>query len=189
MIMKPVIKTFAVIFMMMLSNSLYAQTFSVSTDVLGLANLGTMNIDASYAFSRRWSLTAGARYNPFTFRKGNPEEQFQYRQQSYAVGMRVWPWHTWSGWWFAGKLRYQEYNKGGIVSPKTEEGDRFGAGLYAGYTHMLSSHFNLEFGVGLWAGLAVCKEYSCPVCGVTMFEGNKFFMLPDDFMISIAYVF
>ena len=95
MIMKPVIKTFAVIFMMMLSNSLYAQTFSVSTDVLGLANLGTMNIDASYAVSRRWSLTAGARYNPFTFRKGNPEEQFQYRQQSYAVGMRVWPWHTW----------------------------------------------------------------------------------------------
>lgn len=189
MSMRTVIRKCIVMFLAISCYPLSAQTFSVSTDFLGLANLGTMNIDASYAVSRRWSLTAGARYNPFTFRKGDPEEQFQYRQQSYSVGMRVWPWHTWSGWWFAGKLRYQEYNKGGIVSPKTEEGDRFGAGLYAGYTHMLSSHFNLEFGVGLWAGLAVCREYSCPVCGVTLFEGNKFFMLPDDFMISIAYVF
>ena len=189
MSMRTIIRICIAMLMAIPGYSLSAQTFSVSTDVVGLANLGTMNIDASYAVSRRWSLTAGARYNPFTFRKGDPQEQFQYRQQSYSVGMRVWPWHTWSGWWFAGKLRYQEYNKGGIVSPKTEEGDRFGAGLYAGYTHMLSSHFNLEFGVGLWSGLAVCKEYSCPVCGVTLFDGKKFFMLPDDFMISIAYVF
>ena len=87
-----------------------AQTFSVSTDILGYARLGTMSIDASYAVARRWSLVAGARYNPFTFRKGDPDRQFQNRQQSYAVGMRLWPWHAWSGWWFAGKLRYQEYN-------------------------------------------------------------------------------
>lgn len=168
---------------------LQAQTFSVSTDLLGYARLGTMSIDASYAVSRRWSLVAGARYNPFTFRKGDPDRQFQSRQQSYAVGMRLWPWHTWSGWWFAGKVRYQEYNEGGIISRKTEEGDRFGAGIYAGYTHMISSHLNLEFGVGLWAGMAVYRQYSCPVCGLTMSSGNKFFMLPDDFMISLAYVF
>lgn len=166
-----------------------AQTFSVSTDLLGYLRLGTMNVDASYAVSRRWSLVAGARYNPFTFRKGDPERQFQSRQQSYSVGMRMWPWHTWSGWWFAGKLRYQEYNEGGIISRKTEEGDRFGAGIYAGYTHMLTSHLNLEFGVGLWVGLAAYTQYSCPVCGLTQVSGNKFFMLPDDFIISLAYVF
>lgn len=166
-----------------------AQTVSVSTDLLGYAWLGTMNIDASYAVSRRWSLVAGARYNPFTFRAGDPERQFQSRQQSYSVGMRLWPWHIWSGWWFAGKLRYQEYNEGGIISRKTEEGDRFGAGVYAGYTHMLSSHLNLEFGVGLWAGLDAYRRYSCPVCGLTVSSGNRFFLLPDDFIISIAYVF
>lgn len=166
-----------------------AQTFSVSTDLLGYARLGTMSIDASYAVARRWSLIAGARYNPFTYRKSDPDRQFQNRQQSYAVGMRLWPWHTWSGWWFAGKLRYQEYNKGGIISRKTEEGDRFGAGIYAGYTHMLSSHINLEFGMGLWSGLSVYRQYSCPACGLTLSSGNKFFMLPDDVMISLAYVF
>lgn len=166
-----------------------AQKFSISTDLLGYARLGTLNLDASYALARRWSLTAGVRYNPFTFRKGDPERQFQYRQQSYAVGMRLWPWHAWSGWWFAGKLRYQEYNKGGIISARTEEGDRFGAGLYAGYTHMLSPHFNLEFGAGLWSGLSAYRQYSCPVCGLTVGSGTKFFLLPDDVMISLVYVF
>lgn len=166
-----------------------AQDFSLSTDLLGYARLGTMNIDASYAVSRRWSLVAGARYNPFTFRKGDAQRQFQSRQQSYSVGARLWPWHIWTGWWFAGKLRYQEYNMGGIISRKTEEGDRVGAGLYAGYTHMLTAHVNLEFGVGLWAGMDRYMEYDCPVCGNVLASGRKAFLLPDDIMISVAYVF
>ena len=111
------------------------------------------------------------------------------RQQSYSIGARLWPWHTWSGWWFAGKIRYQEYNFGGIRSPETREGDRFGGGLYAGYTYMLGPHLNIEFGLGLWSGLDVYKCYSCPVCGVTLKSGKTRFILPDDIMISFAYVF
>lgn len=166
-----------------------AQKFSLSTDLLGYARLGTMNMEASCALSRHWNLLVGARYNPFTFNAGDPDRQFQYRQQSYSVGARLWPWHVWSGWWFAGKLRYQEYNRGGIISSATEEGDRFGAGLYCGYTHMLATHLNLEFGVGFWGGYAKYRRYSCPVCGPVMQSGYKVFLLPDDFMISLAYVF
>ena len=91
-----------------------AQKVSVSTNVLGYAALGTLNADVSYAFSRHWSIVAGGRYNPFTFRAGDPERQFQFRQQSWSLGVRAWPWHIWSGWWFSSKLRYQEYNVGGI---------------------------------------------------------------------------
>lgn len=166
-----------------------AQTVSLSTNLLDYACLGTLNADVSYSLSRRWSVTAGARYNPFTFRKGDPDKQFQLRQQSYSLGARLWPWHTWSGWWFAGKMRYQEYNTGGIRSLETREGDRFGAGLYAGYTYMLTSHLNIEFGLGLWSGLDVYRCYSCPVCGVTLESGKTHFILPDDIMISLAYVF
>lgn len=169
--------------------SAQAQKFSLSTNILDYACLGTLNLDASCSVSRRWSLTAGMRYNPFTYMKGNPEEQMQLRQQSYALGARVWPWHTMSGWWFAGKLRYQEYSFGGVWSDETEEGDRGGIGLYAGYTHMLSKHFNIEFGVGFWGGLDVYRRYSCPVCGLLMSTGKRLFVLPDDLMISIAYVF
>jgi hypothetical protein len=108
-----------------------ARKFSISTNVLGYAELGTLNAEVSYALSRRWSLIAGVRYNPFTYHKGVASRQFQLRQQSYSIGARLWPWHIWSGWWFATKVRYQEYNMGGIVSRQTSEGDRVGMGLYS----------------------------------------------------------
>lgn len=171
------------------SGHLNAQKFSLSVNLLECARLGTVNLDASYAVGRHWSLTAGARYNPFTFNEGDPDRQFQSRQQSYALGARLWPWHIMSGWWFAGKGRWQEYNVGGILSSKTREGDRFGGGLYAGYAHMLSPHLNLEFGLGLWAGVDIYKVYSCPSCGLTLESGSKAFVLPDDIMLSIVYVF
>lgn len=175
--------------LLVLPSVVFARKFSVSTNLLGYAELGTMNVDASYAISRRLSLTAGVRYNPFTFYKGDADRQFQFRQQSYSVGVRLWPWHTWSGWWFAAKGRYQEYNMTGILSRSTSEGDRLGAGLYCGYTLMLSDHFNLEFGAGAWGGLDIYRTYDCPVCGVTVDEGKRGFILPDDIMISVAYVF
>ncbi len=166
-----------------------AQRFSMSTNLLELASLGTVNVEGTYSMSRRFSLTAGARYNPFSFRRRDPARQFQLRQQSYSLGVRMWPWHTGAGWWFAGKGRYQEYNFGGLVSRETQEGDRFGMGLYAGYTHMISSRLNLEFGLGIWGGLDFYRLYSCQVCGMAIDEGRKGFLLPDDVMISLAYVF
>ena len=168
---------------------LSAQKFSLSTDLIGYAFFGTVNAEACVSISQKWSLTAGARVNPFTFRKADPARQFQFRQQSYALGARMWPWHTGSGWWFAGKMRYQEYNRGGLFLNDTREGDRFGAGIYAGYTHMLTAHLNLEFGLGLWAGMDVYRKYSCPKCGTVTSSGKAGFILPDDAMISIAYVF
>ena len=168
---------------------LSAQKVSVSTNMLDYLVLGTMNLDVSYAFSRHWSAVAGVRYNPFTFMEGDPQRQFQYRQQSYSAGVRMWPWHTWSGWWFASKLRYQEYNVGGIISPQTQEGDRVGIGLYSGYTHMISRHFNVEFGLGFWGGWDMYTRYICPMCGIRIDEGGKGFLLPDDWMVSLVYVF
>ena len=179
------------IVMALLGGSLYchAQRFSLSTNLLDYVALGTVNADFSCAFSRHWSATAGVRYNPFTFKKDSPQSQFQYRQQSYSAGVRMWPWHIWSGWWFASKVRYQEYNVGGILNAETREGDRLGLGLYSGYTHMISRHFNLEFGLGLWGGWDNYTKYSCPVCGIKIEEGRGGFLLPDDVMVSFVYVF
>lgn len=166
-----------------------AQNVSVSTNLLDYASLATLNVEASYAVAQHWSLVAGARYNPFTFHKGDADSQFQYRQQSYALGARFWLWHSFSGWWMSAKTRYQEYNQGGIISDVTEEGDRVGMSISAGYTYMLSRHFNLEFGLGAWGGMSWYRKYSCPVCGLTVDVGRKWFLLPDDVMISVAYVF
>ena len=163
--------------------------FTMSTNLLDYMKLGTMNIDASCALSRHWSIIAGARYNPFTFNEGDGQKQFQYRQRSFSAGARWWMWHCGTGWWFAGKLRYQEYNVGGIFSPETEEGDRGGLGLYAGYTYMLSPSWNFELGVGMWGGGAWYRTYSCPSCGMTIDSGATWFARPDDIMMSFVYVF
>ncbi len=177
-------------FLLLFGGECRAQRFTVSTNLMDYLFLGTMNVEGSCSVSRRFSITAGARYNPFIFRAETPERQVQMKQQSYSLGVRMWPWHIWSGWWLAGKARYQEYNFGGLMNnPETQEGDRAGLGFYAGYTYMLGPHFNLEFGLGFWGGFDFYRKYSCQVCGVTVDEGMKGFVRPDDAMISLVYVF
>lgn len=165
-----------------------AQRISLSTDLLGYVCLGTLNADVSYSISRKWSMNAEIRYNPFTFNSDDPERQLQLRQRSLSIGTRLWPWHTGSGWWFAGRIRGQEYNWGGLLSRETEEGVRLGAGISAGYTHMLSRHFSMEFGLGLWGGYRSYRRYSCQECGVIVDRGRGTFLLPDDISLSLVYV-
>ena len=102
--MKRYVIALAVCLLALSESRVEAQRFSLSTNLLDYACLGTMNIEGAYSVSRRWSLTIGADYNPFTFKAGQPE-QFQLRQRSCSLGARVWPSHIWSGWGFAGNLR------------------------------------------------------------------------------------
>ena len=167
----------------------HAQQASVSTNLVGLANWGTLNCEASWAVARRWSLTAGLRYNPFTFQGGVDDGTRQFRQRTVAVGTRFWPWHIYSGWWLSAKAQYQEYNIGGFVTPETQEGDRVGAALGGGYTYMLSPHFNLEAGVGVWAGQDWFTLYACPTCGRTLNKGNRTFVMLNEVLLGLTYVF
>ena len=167
-----------------------AQEMSLSTNVLGLANLGTMNMEASWGFSRHWTANVGVRYNPFTFpgREGIADTM-QARQRTLAVGGRFWPWHIHSGWWLAGKAQYQEYNMGGLLEAETSEGDRIGGGLTGGYTYMLSPRFNLEVGAGVWAGYERYTTYACPECGRILGRGDRPFVLPNEILLGLVYVF
>ena len=164
-----------------------SQNYSVGVNVLDCADLGTMNLEASCGIARRWTVSAGVKYNPFTW--GEDSRLFADRQRSVEAGARYWPWHIYSGWWMAGKVKYQEYNTGGIVSPASTEGDRYGGGLSAGYTFMLNTHLNLDVGLGLWSGLDRYVVYECVRCGRMTGGGEKFFVLPNDILLSISYIF
>ena len=173
--------------LLLLGHSLPAQNFALSTNVMGYADFGTLNLDASYAVARHWSVNAGFRYNPFSF--GTGEEEFRRRQRSVSTGARYWPWHIYSGWWLSAELRYQEYNVGGLVSPATSEGDRYGAGIGGGYTYMIAPNLNLDLGFGLWSGYDQYTSYECPTCGRVTDRGEKFFILPADIILAITYIF
>ena len=165
----------------------FSQKGGISTNILEYLNLGTLNAEGSYAFSRYWTVNAGLRYNPFSFKIGDKE--VNNRQQSYYAGVRYWPWYAYSGWWVGSRARYQEYNAGGLTGKRTDEGDRFGLGFSAGYAYMIGRHFNLDFGIGLWGGYDKYTTYSCPTCGVTLDSGGRFFVLPDEILLAITYVF
>ena len=166
-----------------------AQDWSVSTNAMDYVSLGTLNAEVSMATGRHISINASARINPWTFHKGDPSKQMQNRQQTYAVGIRYWPWHIYSGWWMSGMAQYQEYNRGGIISATTEEGDAYGLSIGAGYSLMLHEHWNLDFGLSLWGGQKTFVTYACPSCGKITDKGAKWFFMPNDLRVSIAYIF
>jgi len=165
-----------------------AQRYSVGTNAVDWLSLGTLNAEASVAVSQHYSVHVGAELNPWTFRAGDQQKQLQMRQNSYWGGLRWWPWHVYSGWWAGADLRYTVYNGGGIIKRETEEGDAYGAGLYGGYSIMITDLWNLDLGIGVWGGWKEYTTYACPLCGVTLDSGGKPFWIPDA-RIAIQFIF
>ena len=171
---------------------LRGQEFSLSSNVLDWANLGTANLQAGLSLSRHLSLHAGVRYNNWNFGSQEEGNAFQNRARSASVGARYWPWNVYASWWVGARGQVEEYNRGGLLKKQlTEEGLAAGLGLAFGYSRMLSSHWNLDVGLGLWAGRAWYSQYRCPRCGRTVqADASKWFVGPsNDIQLSFAYIF
>ena len=166
-----------------------AQRLSVGTNVADWLSLGTVNASASAAVARHFTLNVEARVNPWTYNTNDAATQLQNRHQTYSAGFRWWPWYVYSGWWAGLSAQYQEYNRGGIFSRDTEEGDAYGAVLAGGYTLMLHEHLNLDIGAGVWGGQTVYTAYDCPRCGRISDSGTKFFILPSELYLSLVWIF
>ena len=179
-----------------------AQIWTVQTNLLDWAALGTANIELGASVSQHFSLFAGGRYNPWEFHDevtviDEGEEiivdvPVLNQQQAVYLGVKYWPWYVNSGFWIAVKGQYMpSFTNTGIWRAALREGrNGFGGGLSAGYTFMLSKHFNLELGAGAWAG--VFQEYG--FYGSTKKydvreEGRKTFIFPDQVSLSFVYVF
>ena len=181
--------TFILIAFLLIQISAEAQNFSVATNLVDYVSLGTLNAEVSAGIGRRISVNASARINPWTYHKGDPSKQMQNRHQTYAIGLRYWPWHIYSGWWISGYVQYQEYNRGGIVSQRTEEGDAYGISPGAGYSLMVHEKLNIDFGLSFWAGQKTYITYACPSCGRITDKGSKWFIMPNEIKVALQYIF
>ncbi len=178
-----------------------AQQFSVETNALDWANYITINAEGGIAVGRHISLHGGVRINPWVFAPGDPEIRFtdpmateerqaQNKKQAYNLGVRYWPWYIFSGFWFSAKGQYMEYDHGNVYGKREREaGDAWGVGLGAGYTYMLHENWNIDIGLGAWAGLTNYGRYRCTNCGQPVESGKKGFFLPDFFSVSLMYIF
>lgn len=155
----------------------FSPKFAIGANLGGLLSGATVSVEASAGVSRHFSIDAAARYNPW-FEAS--------RQRSVALGTRWWPWYVYSGWWFSGKARYQEFN---AVEDLSTEGDRYGGSISVGYSRLLGKHFNLDIGFGMWGGYESYSVYECETCGAIREQGEKYFLRADEFIIALTYIF
>lgn len=175
---------------------------SLGMNVFEIANFGTPNLEVGVTLTQRMSFNAGCRYANWGY--GPKDAGIQNRKRTAWIGCRFWPWYVNSGWFFQVKGQYNEINSNIFTEkfwdPFTErtnrkkvEGDAFGGGLGFGYDVMLSKHWNIEFGLGAWCGIWTdLYTYSRRIGGYKMVDecwNNKFFVLPDDVMITFRYIF
>ena len=94
---------------------------------------------------------------------------------------------TVTGWMIAYAFKYLH---GPVATLNEQQVDSIGYDpiemLYAWFG---GPYLNIEFGIGLWGGYGRYVYYSCPSCGLTTEKGEGAFLLPNDVMISLSYVF
>lgn len=187
---KPTITIFVLMFVLLVPcREARAQRFALSTNVVDWATFGTVNIEGAFGLNRGFSFHLGVEYNPWTFAKHVEGRQFQLRQTTVEGSIRWWPWYVFSGWWIGMDLRHTAYNIGGfLMDGLSQEGYATGGGFSGGYSLMLSTHWNIDFGLGFWAGSRSYRVYDCAFCGTLTDEGRKMFILPDA-KVSFVFIF
>lgn len=163
--------------------------WAVSTNLLGWAELGTANVEVQYALGRHVSVDAMGRMNAWTFRK-DTDDQFEDQKHTADVGVKIWPWYTYSGLWIRTAAQTATYAVGGIgKEPRNERGDAYGTALSVGYALMLAPGFNLDFGIGGWAGYRDFRSYDSPALNNMTGRDGKWFAAPNELSISLMFVF
>lgn len=166
-----------------------AQKWSLGTNLVGWADLATINAEVGVSVSQHFTINANVRYNPWIFNRDDVTKEFANNKRGVSLGFRWWPWYSHSGWWAGLDAQFQEYRYFGILGCKPESGYALGGVFGAGYTLMLHKHLNIDFGIRGWLGAKRYTIYELPEGGREVESGSKFFILPDDIRVSLIYVF
>lgn len=174
----------------------------VSTNAVDWAWFVTPNANVQFSLSRHFTLEAGFRYNAWTYFGSVSDKRNRQCRQNYFVGLRYWPWYTYSGWWIGAKAQYEEYSRRQWKNIyRKEEGDAVGLGISAGYSIQLLPWLNLDFGVGVWGGGKSYKVYqdmdnACPECGrrvdyngIDDAPSKGFFFMPNEVTVGLMFIF
>lgn len=187
-IRKYILLAFLLVCLPMVAN---AQRWTVSTNALSWAALGTINAEGSYSLNQNFSVNLGGAINPWTV-SSPTGVTLQNKHFGGYMGIKYWPWHVYSEWWIGAKLQYRNFEHTGLLTRQLVTGDAIGGGLSAGYSFMLSNNLNLDLGAGFWGGqLLKYKKYqgTYPVETELEEQGARSFFFPDNMILSIIYIF
>lgn len=185
---KKLILTFTMLLLCCVASA--QKKFSVATNVIDWAYLGTTNIEAGVGVSQHVSLVAGGKLNLWSFEDSKRDVTVQDHRQTGYFGMRYWPWYVYSGWWAGFKGQYEKRYSSGVWRPALEQSTAVGGVLSAGYAIMLHPHFNIDFGAGIFGGRYTDYTlYRCDDCAVIRQQGPRNFLRVDDIMVSFSFIF
>lgn len=168
-----------------------ATRFAISTNVMNFLTNSSISVDFAMSVARHITLHLGGNSNPWNIHYEADGQAYRHVQWTAWTGMRWWPWYTYSGWWVGARAQWANYIGKGLLKNNTFEGNNaLGLGIQAGYTLMLSKHFNLDIGLGGWGGLILDRTiYSTQEKTTTHPGGKVWFIAPEMLNLSLAYVF
>ena len=169
------------------SISASAQNYSVSTNLAGWMEMGSVNAEAGMPVAKNWSIYLQGEYNPFHYDMWGRRRQ--YKHLEFSTGAKFWPWYVNSGWFLSGYVNWIKYSFGGVIDRKSYEGNAVGLTVGGGYALMLSKGLNLEMGLGAFAGATNYTRYSCIKCGKIEAKKKKIIVAPNNVIIQLTMLF
>ncbi|MBQ0024465.1 MAG: DUF3575 domain-containing protein [Bacteroidales bacterium] len=148
----------------------------------------SINADLQKAVARNWTTDVQFRYNPWEFVKSAAymSQDVKYQAQ---VGVRYWPWYTFSGLWLKGALQAQNYRRGGFEGIRPEMGNKYGVAASVGYSLMITKWFNIDFGAGLWGGFKRYQVFADQNFETVKEKGGNGFISGNELSVSASFIF
>lgn len=167
--------------LMLSTNQSKAQYYSVKTNLLEIAALGTINADVSMMVAPKWTVNIDLSYNPWTYSNNTKLKHFKFEP-----GARYWFWQTYTGGFVSMYGVGTRFNGG---FNKRYDGYGFGVGATYGYAWAIAKRWNIEAEIGiglLWNRHSVNE---CKTCGNEITPTKSYLSPLPKAGLSIVYLF
>lgn len=181
-ITKSILFTLFLTGMLLMSNQSKAQFYSVKTNVLEVAAMGTLNADVSMMIHPRWTVNVDIACNPWTY-----GDNLKMKHWLVEPGARYWFWQTYTGSFLSMYGIGTRFNVG--MTDKRYDGYGLGVGATYGYAWAIAKRWNVEAEAGaglMWSNFSINE---CRRCGETLTPNKNYLKAVPKLGVSMVYLF
>lgn len=159
-----------------------AQFYSLKTNLLEIAALGTVNLDLSMMVAPRWTINLDMAYNPWSHKK----EYLKNKHYKFEPGARYWFWQTYTGGFVSMYGIATEFN---VIIKDRYQGYGLGVGATYGYAWAIAKRWNIEAEIGIGALWNRHSVSDCANCGREIIPTKTYLSPSLKAGLSIVYLF
>lgn len=182
--MKNISITFLFLLLCSVAPKLHAQEVAFSTNAVMWGTL-TPNLEVRMPVSKTLSIHLPVMYNPWVLK-----ENSRFQQLTTMPGVRFWRQQCNVHYFLSAYGIASRYHVGGWFDKKYRyDGTGFGAGVGAGYAHVINRHWNIECELGF--GLIWAKYDKCHWTKDSRLyaQRSRLALIPTKFDFSVVYFY